>query len=179
MTKRYAPPAPDSQLHRPGDTDYLRELLAAAGLSQRRAGPLLGMDERTMRYKASGESPLTYPEQFCLEVLADIGSAEKQESRAWDPDEVLVLDQYPEPQLQFNIHEQFGVWYSVDDRPLTRADAGTVIAAVDADGNLFACGPLVADEFGMYILAVIEGTGDRQMHIDRVRGYALTSMPRR
>lgn len=69
--KRYAPDAPDVTLHRPGDTAYLRELLEAAGLSQRKAGPLLGMDERSMRNRASGDRPLTYPEQFCLEVLAD------------------------------------------------------------------------------------------------------------
>jgi hypothetical protein len=74
MAKKYAPATPHAKWHRPGDADYARELIAAAGLSQRGAAVVLGINERSMRNKVS-EQPssgqgLTYAEQFMLETLA-------------------------------------------------------------------------------------------------------------
>lgn len=60
---------PDAALSR-SDPAYLRALLDCAGLSQRAAARQLGINDRTMRRYCSGDRPLPYPEQFCLEVLA-------------------------------------------------------------------------------------------------------------
>lgn len=62
-------PLPDASFHRPGDTDYLRELLANALLTQRGAARLLGIEERTMRNYCAGKSVAPYPVQYALEML--------------------------------------------------------------------------------------------------------------
>jgi hypothetical protein len=76
--KKYAPRRPDATLHRPGDIEYFRELVAASGLSQRQAAEAIGIGDRVMRYKLTPDDgsgrkvvPVTYAEQFALEVLAD------------------------------------------------------------------------------------------------------------
>jgi transcriptional regulator with XRE-family HTH domain len=65
---------PDAKWHRP-EPAYLRELLERAGLSQRGAARVLGLTDRTMRHYASGDHPMPYPVQYCLEVLAAAGPA--------------------------------------------------------------------------------------------------------
>lgn len=64
---------PDASLHNPAP-EYLRGLLASAGLSQREAARRLGLTERMMRYYVSENPasyrPAPYPVQYCLEVLA-------------------------------------------------------------------------------------------------------------
>lgn len=65
-------PKPDVALHNP-DPNYVRDLIARAGLSQRGAARLLGEDERSMRYWCSGDRTIPYVVQFCLEVLATAG----------------------------------------------------------------------------------------------------------
>lgn len=159
MAKRYAPDVPDSRWHRPGDTAYLRELLAAAGLSQRKAGPLIGMNERTMRLKASGDNPLTYPEQYCLEVLAD-----KARSIAAD----AVRDAAPPARVGT-------VWHQREHRPITAADAGKMIVARDRIGSSI-FGTIHVDEFG----PVIRHNGDIDAHtvlVQNVDVYALLDPP--
>jgi transcriptional regulator with XRE-family HTH domain len=48
-----------------------REAIAALGLSQRRAAKLLGVDERTSRKWASGETAISPPaERFLLYLIA-------------------------------------------------------------------------------------------------------------
>lgn len=58
------------------DPQYLREMIKRAGISQRQAARLIGIDERLMRayladpsLKSAREAP--YAVQFCLETLAD------------------------------------------------------------------------------------------------------------
>ena len=65
---------PNASHHDPRP-DYLRALLADAGLSQRAASELLGVDQRTMRYYLAAEdaqrrAPAPYCVQYALEVLA-------------------------------------------------------------------------------------------------------------
>lgn len=65
---------PNAASHNP-DPAYLRGLLDAAGLSQRKAAELLGITDRAMRYYLSDEAsktfrPAPYPIQFALECLA-------------------------------------------------------------------------------------------------------------
>lgn len=74
--KKYAPDKPDAVWYRSGDTDYLSELVKAAGLSARGAARALGVNERAFRYCLAGERKFTYAEQFCLEVLADSAQQE-------------------------------------------------------------------------------------------------------
>lgn len=59
---------PDAIHHNPSP-DYLRELIARAGLSQRGAAARLGMGERTMRDYLAGKSTCPYTVQYCLERL--------------------------------------------------------------------------------------------------------------
>ena len=63
---------PDSTKHDPRP-EYLRALLAAAGVSQRAAARRIGISERMMRYYLAGESadhrPAPYVVQFALESL--------------------------------------------------------------------------------------------------------------
>lgn len=65
---------PDITKHNP-DPQYLRELLARAGLTQAAAAETLGLTARTMRSYLMADGGLTapYPVQFCLEALARAG----------------------------------------------------------------------------------------------------------
>lgn len=65
---------PDASLHNP-DPEYLRQLLDAAGLSQRNAAKLIGMTYEGFRnYVKPTDHPLyrvaPYTVQYLLEVLA-------------------------------------------------------------------------------------------------------------
>lgn len=65
---------PNAASHNP-DPAYLRGLLDAAGLSQRKAAEVLGISDRVMRYYLSDQTsdkyrPAPYPVQFALECLA-------------------------------------------------------------------------------------------------------------
>lgn len=64
---------PDASRYRP-DPAYLRELIAASGLSQRQAAFRIGIGERTMRqYLATTgrHDKAPYPVQYALECLAN------------------------------------------------------------------------------------------------------------
>ena len=61
---------PDASLHNPS-LEYLRELLARAGLSQRGAARLLDVHERQMRRYLAGDAEAPYCVQYALEGLAD------------------------------------------------------------------------------------------------------------
>jgi hypothetical protein len=66
---------PDARQHNP-DPQYLRELIAKAGISQREAARRIGIDERLLRMylanrEANSAQNCTYPVQFCLEALAE------------------------------------------------------------------------------------------------------------
>lgn len=159
MKKRYAPDVPDAKWHRPGDTAYLRELLEAAGLSQRKAGPLLGMDERSMRNRISGDRPLAYSEQYCLEVLADLAQQETTMNAVAN-----TVHDAPAPEHALT------QWFRASERPLQDGDAGKMIVARDRFGSpIF--GTLVRDGFGL----VIRDMGD--VPIDRVALYTLLDPP--
>lgn len=161
MMKRYAPHVPDSKWHRPGDTDYLRELLAAAGLSQRKAGPLLGMNERTMRLKVGGQNPLSYAEQYCLEVLADAAApAAAVGERAPSRDDRCCSS-----------------WYQQSARPITTEDAGKLVIGFDAHGAMIA-GELVRDGFDVAVRAAAADALDaRVIAVSRLATYALLDPP--
>lgn len=60
---------PDATLHNP-DPQYIRSLLAAAGLSQEAAARQVGISGRAMRNYVSGERDAPYSVQFALESLA-------------------------------------------------------------------------------------------------------------
>lgn len=60
---------PDAALHNP-DPDYLRDLLARAGLSQRKAAAQIGISDRLLRYYLAGDQEAPYPVQYCLERMA-------------------------------------------------------------------------------------------------------------
>jgi len=64
---------PNAENHNP-DPAYLRDLIDQAGISQRKAARLIGIDERTMRsYLASRTTKKAmnapYAVQYCLEQL--------------------------------------------------------------------------------------------------------------
>lgn len=63
---------PDATKHNPSP-EYLRALLAVAGVSQREAARRIGVSERVMRYYLAPESadyrPAPYVVQFALESL--------------------------------------------------------------------------------------------------------------
>ena len=61
---------PDATLHNPAP-EYLRELLARAGLTQRGAARLLDIRERQMRRYLAGDAEAPYCVQYALEGLAD------------------------------------------------------------------------------------------------------------
>ena len=61
---------PDASLHNPTH-EYLRELLARAGLSQRGAARLLDIRERQMRRYLAGDAEVPYCVQYAIERLAD------------------------------------------------------------------------------------------------------------
>ena len=65
---------PDAAKHDPRP-EYLRELIAQSGLSQREAARRIGISERVMRYyladPASGDyRAAPYPVQYAIEQLA-------------------------------------------------------------------------------------------------------------
>lgn len=115
---------PDAGLHR-SDPNYLRELLAAANLSQRAAARLIGIDERSMRNYASGKREIPYVLQYCLEVLA-AGTGPR------------VADV-----------PRFTVWFNQADRRLTPADVGKIIVGRVSDG--YVAGIVKADGWGVTI----------------------------
>jgi len=53
------------------DPNYLRGLLAEAGLSQRAAARILGIPNRTFRAYMMGETPCPYAVQYAIEVLSN------------------------------------------------------------------------------------------------------------
>lgn len=59
---------PNPEAHNP-DPNYLRSLLAQAGISQREAARRVGISERAMRYYLSGRRECPYSIQFCLESM--------------------------------------------------------------------------------------------------------------
>ncbi|MDR2259994.1 MAG: helix-turn-helix domain-containing protein [Azoarcus sp.] len=64
---------PDATKYNP-DPEYLRELIARTGLSQRECARRIGISDRNMRAhitRAGKLSPAPYPVQFALESLAD------------------------------------------------------------------------------------------------------------
>jgi hypothetical protein len=64
---------PDARLHNP-DPLYLRELIAASGLTQVAAAQTIGIDPRVLRLYLSSDpktSTAPYPVQYALERLAD------------------------------------------------------------------------------------------------------------
>ena len=70
---------PDASLHDPRP-DYLRALLASAGLSQRAAAQRIGISERLLRYYLAPEDAAVrriapYPVQFALERLSLVESS--------------------------------------------------------------------------------------------------------
>ena len=68
---------PDAEKHNPSP-EYLRALLARAGVSQREAAMRIGVSERVMRYylapEASDYRPAPYVVQYALESLASPSS---------------------------------------------------------------------------------------------------------
>ena len=61
---------PDAANHNPSP-EYLRSLLARAGLTQRGAARLLDIRERQMRRYLAGDAEAPYCVQYALEGLAD------------------------------------------------------------------------------------------------------------
>lgn len=64
---------PDASQYNP-DPAYLRSLIERAGLTQRGAAKLIGINERAMRYYVSlndGRYRASYPVQYALEALAE------------------------------------------------------------------------------------------------------------
>ena len=59
---------PDVTLYNP-NPDYLRELIANSGLTQKQAAKAIGHNERTMRYWLTGKHTFPYTVQFTMEVL--------------------------------------------------------------------------------------------------------------
>ena len=72
---------PDATKHDPSP-EYLRALLARAGLSQREAARRIGVSERVMRYYLAPESadyrPAPYVVQYALESLSRIKPVRKE-----------------------------------------------------------------------------------------------------
>lgn len=169
--KKYAPDKPDSQHHRAGDLEYLRELLAAAGLSQRAAGPLLGMDERSMRYKVAGDRPFTYPEQFCLEVLADANTARGDDMQTQDVERTEKVEMYAKP------YEPATQWFTAVDRPFKNGDVGKIVVGKDRFGAPIH-GTLVRDGFGLTIKSA-DGIDVHNTPIAKVDLYTLINPPKR
>ena len=180
MKKRYAPLVPNAKWHRPGDTEYARELLEAAGISQRKAAEALGIDQRTLRYKLAEASSdgskrtenLDYAEQFVLEVLADRGPVtEVGEAQA-------VHEESPAPYLAREQSEDgpSPIWHQIAERKIKKTDVGKLVVGYDKFGALV-CGKLVADGFGIVIDAAGTGVGKHQVPISRLERYTLLDQP--
>ena len=71
---------PDAARRHTPSPDYLRELLARAGLTQTRAALLLGISARTLRDYLAGEYSCPYPVQFCLECLGAAPMGDRPDS---------------------------------------------------------------------------------------------------
>ncbi len=65
--------APLTQYSQPNPAQHLRDLLLRANLSQRAAARELGVDERTLRYWAAGQTIPPRMAFLALERLIDIG----------------------------------------------------------------------------------------------------------
>jgi len=61
---------PDATTATAATPDYLRELIAQAGISQREAARRLGISERNFRHMLTGRLQCPYSTQYCLEALA-------------------------------------------------------------------------------------------------------------
>lgn len=61
---------PNPQTYNP-NPDYLRELIARAGVSQREAARRIGVTERAMRFWLTGRPEIPYTAQFALESLSE------------------------------------------------------------------------------------------------------------
>ena len=59
---------PNAEKHNPSP-DYLRSLIEGAGISQREASRIIGINERTMRFYLQGKYDCPYTVQFALENL--------------------------------------------------------------------------------------------------------------
>lgn len=175
MTKRYAPPIPDSALHRPSDIAYFRELITAAGLSQRAAARALGIDERTLRYKLTSDNgsgrkinPLTYPEQFALEKLADQNTGASMNT---------VHETAPTPYGSKRPPTATS-WYRSSDRPLTDSDAGKIVIGKDKFGA-WVNGTLIRDHFGLVIEELhAQPVDSHKIPIEKVVLYTLLDQPK-
>lgn len=161
MTKKYAPPVPNPGYHRPKDLPYFHELLGAADLSQRKAGPALGLNERSIRYKMAGETQWTYAEQFALECLADAKLRERSAG---------VAESAPEYTAPARTQ-----WFRVEQRRLTAADAGKLVVGKDRFGVPIQ-GILSKDGFGLVVKSV-DGLDVHNIPMDRVELYALLDPP--
>lgn len=162
MTKRYAPPVPNPGYHRQKDAAYYHELLKAAELSQRKAGPALGLAERTVRNRVADDS-WSYPEQYMLEVLAD---AKLREQAPGVQESAPTHGSAPEPRT---------AWHRVADRRLTPADAGKIVVGKDRFGAPVH-GTLSKDGFGLVVKSV-DGLDVHNIPVDRVELYALLDPP--
>ncbi len=60
---------PNAEDHNP-DPDYMRSLVEASGLSQRKAAAQIGVGERTMRAWLAGDQSFPYAAQYAMEQLA-------------------------------------------------------------------------------------------------------------
>ncbi len=63
---------PNAENYNP-DPDYMRSLVEASGLSQRKAAVRIGVGERTMRAWVLGEKRFPYSAQYAMEELAKRG----------------------------------------------------------------------------------------------------------
>lgn len=74
----------DPALHNPAP-DYLKALLAKAGISIRLSARLLAVNPRSMRNYLSGRDPIPYSVQFALEYLAE--NPPRREDYNWPKDQ--------------------------------------------------------------------------------------------
>ena len=71
--------APVTKYSQPNPAQHLRDLLLRANLSQRAAARELGVDERTLRYWAAGQTTPPRMAFLALERLIDIGRQVKSD----------------------------------------------------------------------------------------------------
>lgn len=181
MARKYAPQAPDANLYRPGDVAYLQELLKVCG--SRAAERALGWKERTARNRLSGETLLFYPEQYCLEVLADQRTSEM---KVVTQEEVnRAIDALDEADIARSVAFARGeptedaspptVWHNTTERRLSTIDAGRMIVGTDKFGApIF--GMLIRDGFGLVVQSA-DGIDVRSVPVDRVSVYTLIDPP--
>lgn len=190
MARRYAPQVPDVSLYRPGDVAYLQELLKICG--SRAAERALGWKERTARNRLSGETLLFYPEQYCLEVLADQRTSEMNVQNEPRPGAKMTMEDVERAQemidredLVHSIALSRGepteaaspktIWHNIKERPLGAIDAGRMIVGTDRFGApIF--GMLIRDGFGLVVQSA-DGIDVRSVPVDRVSVYTLIDPP--